>query len=948
MKTVVCNYEAARLKALHQYQILDTAPEQAFDDLVFLAAQICDTPIALINFIDANRQWFKAKVGLDIQQMPLNMGFCRFCLEQKDTLVIPDTLLDVRFSTEVVVISEPHVRFYAGVPLFAPGGEVIGTVSIVDSTPREISPKHLESLQAISRLIVRQLEIRRNLAELSYIKTEYQQAQVALHQSKSTLHSFFDSAPMMMGIVELVDHDILHISDNLSAARFFGLTSEATQNCCEQEIGTAHLCLQQWRHYFQQAEQTQSPVRFEDVYDTPQGRKWLSATISLIAGSSSERFSQGDATRSQFAYILEDISERQQAQEQLRWKETLLHSMNSVSPLAFYVVDKYTDNILYFNDRFCEIWGITHLKTLMEQGELQHQDILPEVFKSVVDIPSFVNSCQVLQQTDDDCCVVEDEIALTNGRTIRRFSTQICDRYNQYCVRLYIFEDITDRKQTEQKFREQAALLDVATDAIILQDLSDIILLWNQSAVNLYGWKTAEAIGKNANQLLNHGSSSPYSEIRNTVLKSGHWQGELHKTNRVGKELIVESRWTLVRDEHNQAKSILVVDTDITQRKQLEKQFLRTQRMESIGTLASGIAHDLNNVLSPILMSVQLLKNKATDQSNHQILSIIETNVKRGANLVKQVLSFVRGVEGDRTIIQVKHLITDIQQIIHQTFPKSIEFIAEIQPDLSPVCGDSTQLHQVLINLCVNARDAMPNGGTLSISAENIWIDEDNLQIHLDAQVGAYIVLTVSDDGTGINSALLDRIFEPFFTTKEFGKGTGLGLSTVIGIIKGHGGFITVSSCIDKGTTFKIYLPAVNTEITQVSADVEMPNGQGEMVLIVDDETAIQEITTSSLENHNYQAISANDGMEAIAIYTQNQNKISVAIIDMMMPNMDGATTIRTLQNLNSQLPIIAVSGLATSEQVLTNQSSGHITFLPKPYTTPELLQVLHKILHQQ
>ncbi|GBE91673.1 PAS domain S-box protein [Nostoc cycadae] len=936
METLICNYEVARLEALQQYQILDTPPEQAFDDLVSLAAQICDTPIALINFIDVNRQWFKAKVGLDIQQIPVGIGFCRFCLEKKDIVVIPDTLLDEDFAQEVVVTSPPYVRFYAGVPLFAPRGEVIGTLCVIDNVPREISPKQVESLQAISRLIVRQLDIRRNLGELSQIKTEYQQAQVALQESQSTLHSFFDSAPMMMGVVELGENNIFHVSDNLSAAQFFGLTPKIMQNRCEQKIGVAHSYLQRWRHYFDQAEQTQLPVRFEDVYDTPQGRKCLSATISVIVGSSSGR--------SQFAYIVEDISDRQQAETQLRWKETLLHSMNSVSPLAFYVVDKYTDNILYFNDRFCEIWGIVHLKELMEHQQLLHQDILAEVCKSIVDLPRFMNSCQVLQQTDN-CCVTEDEIALTDGRTIRRLSTQICQQNNQYCVRLYIFEDITVQKQTEQKFREQAALLDVATDAIILRDLSDKILLWNQSATNLYGWTTTEALGKNANQLLNHNCLPQYSEIRNLVLEHGHWQGELQKNNRSGKQLIVESRWTLVRDEHNQAKSILVVDTDITQRKQLENQFLRTQRMESIGTLASGIAHDLNNVLSPILMAVQLLKNKNTEQNQPQILSIIETNVKRGANLVKQVLSFVRGTEGDRTIIQVKHLIMDIQQIIQQTFPKSIEFIAEIQPDLSTVCGDSTQLHQVLLNLCVNARDAMPTGGNLSISAENIWLDADYVQIHLDAQVGAYIVLTVSDSGIGINSTLLDRIFEPFFTTKEFGKGTGLGLSTVMGIIKGHGGFITVSSCMGQGTTFKVYLPAVHTEdVTEIWAEAEISKGQGELILVVDDETAIQSITASALANHNYQTICASDGMEAIAVYTQHQNKISAAIIDMMMPNMDGATTIHQLTTINPQIPIIAVSGLATSEQVPT----GQIVFLPKPYSTPELLAFLHKILHSQ
>jgi CheY-like chemotaxis protein len=369
--------------------------------------------------------------------------------------------------------------------------------------------------------------------------------------------------------------------------------------------------------------------------------------------------------------------------------------------------------------------------------------------------------------------------------------------------------------------------------------------------------------------------------------------------------------------------------------------------MESIGTLASGIAHDLNNVLSPIVMSVQLLKNKCSDRNTQQILSIVENNAKRGANLVKQVLSFVRGIEGDRTVLQLKHLILEMQQIVQQTFPKAIAITTEIQPDLFPVCGDSTQLHQVLMNLCLNARDAMPEGGNLSITAENISIDRNYTKMHLDAQIGTYIVLAIADTGLGIKNEFLDRIFEPFFTTKQFSNGTGLGLSTVMGIIKGHGGFITVSSCVGS-TIFKVYLPAVHTDTYHSSDNREILAGYGEWILVVDDEAAIREITTTSLENHNYNTISASDGVEAMTIYAQHQDKISAAIVDIIVPNMDGATTIRALQKMNPQLPIIAVSGLATSEQIPINKASGHTAFLPKPYTVQQLLTALHTVIHNR
>ncbi|MDJ0703598.1 MAG: GAF domain-containing protein [Leptolyngbyaceae cyanobacterium MO_188.B28] len=514
----------------------------------------------------------------------------------------------------------------------------------------------------------------------------------------------------------------------------------------------------------------------------------------------------------------------------------------------------------------------------------------------------------------------------------------------------HVLSNAINRKQTEQKIREQAALLDVATDAICVRGIENQILFWNQGAERLYGWTADEALGKDANQLLYRNLSPQLGEIQQALAEKGEWQGELSQVTKADQDIIVESRWTWVRDDAGDPKSTLIVNTDVTEKKQLEAQFLRAQRLESLGVLAGGIAHDLNNILTPILASTKLLPLRFpnADPQSQRLFEMLKISAERGAALVKQVLSFSRGVEGEYVVLQVRHLISEIKQIAEETFPKSIELHTNIPRDLWPIHGDATHLHQVLMNLCINARDAMPNGGVLSISAENLLSDQHFAQRNLEAQVGPYILITISDTGNGISHDILDRIFDPFFTTKEVGQGTGLGLSTVMGIVKKHGGFVAVHSEVGQGSQFRVYLPTVETpEVLQVE-DSEPLTGQGEWVLIVDDEALIREMAKTSLETYNYKVLTAKGGIEAIALYAQHKDEIKAVLMDMMMPTMDGVATIRTLQKINPQVQIIAVSGLTASDQLTAAMAIGVDTFLPKPYTSDALLNILHEALNGQ
>ncbi|HMD60282.1 MAG TPA: PAS domain S-box protein [Opitutaceae bacterium] len=416
---------------------------------------------------------------------------------------------------------------------------------------------------------------------------------------------------------------------------------------------------------------------------------------------------------------------------------------------------------------------------------------------------------------------------------------------------------------------------------------------------------------------------------------------------RKGGELVTALLTVSAAREHSgDAPHIIAMLEDVTEKRKLEEQVLRAQRIESVGMLAGGIAHDLNNILAPMLMAAGLLKGKLTEPRDQAIVTIIEQGAQRGAAIIRQLLTFSRGLEGERGDVQVRHLIKDMVDIVRETFPRNVEIEPKVPTDLWVVKGNATQLHQVLMNLCLNARDAMPKGGRLIITTQNVRLTEENANLNPLAKPGRFVVVKVADTGHGIPKEIMDRIFEPFFTTKAVGQGTGLGLSTVVGIVKNHGGSVTVYSEPGKGTEFKVYLPVADSSQAAAQAPVTAaPLGRGELVLLVDDEPAIREATKQVLEKSGYRVVTAANGADALRTFVQNRDAVRLVLTDMMMPVMGGAPLIRALRIIEPKVSIVAMSGLdeAISQEDL--EALNFPEFVTKPCDAGQLLHALHRAL---
>lgn len=514
------------------------------------------------------------------------------------------------------------------------------------------------------------------------------------------------------------------------------------------------------------------------------------------------------------------------------------------------------------------------------------------------------------------------------------------------------FRDVTEDELTRQKvsiaqrrIAEQAELIDAVNDAIIVRGLDGVVRHWNRAAETIYGIPAEEAIGQEIGDLL----GIAFAHYDAITLREGYYAEEVPHRTEDGRSLVLDCRWQLLRADDGTPDAILSVDTDVTEWRRDEDLRARASRMESLGTFAGGIAHDLNNVLTPILMSTQMLRSMEQDPSRRELLDTMEAAAHRGADMIRQVLSFARGVDGRRERVAVEQLLEEIRRFAGEMLPAEIRLEIEVEDELPDVLGDSTQLLQVLSNLVTNARDAMPRGGRLDLSASLLHLADRLSAESYRVPPGEYLLIDVVDSGVGMPAHVVEKIFEPFYTTKSVGKGTGLGLASSLAIVRSHGGALRVYSELGRGTRFSMLLPAVaRTDRTPARATPSarpISRGRGELVLVVDDDQPIRTIAARTLEEHGYRVLTAGHGREALTIIDDLGGRLDLVLTDMMMPVMDGAATTAELEQRYPHLPVIAASGLTSEGGAERSAGMGVAAFLPKPYTTELLLSTVRVVL---
>jgi PAS domain S-box-containing protein len=962
--------ELRRLQALRDLRVLDTPDEPAFDELVQLAAHVCRAPAAVLTLVDESRQWFKARVGIGLRETHRDASFCAHTILGDGVLVVADATHDERFADNPLVTGEPGIRFYAGAPLLDRAGNALGSLAAIDFVPRSVEPVQTDLLVKLARQASAQLELRQLLDQQRLVAQEAVESEMraARRRAAAEIAQIFSLSGDLIGITGTNGHfrqvnPAFERVLGFPAADLIGLAFTELIHPDDQPAA---------REELQRLVTAESSRSFSNRVRTRTGHwRWIEWN-AVRAPDSETVYAVG-----------RDLTDHRRLQQQRDSERDVLEALAQGMPLA-----EALHQLLQAVERdFPHV--IASILLMTPDGQrLRHlaaPSLPQEACRAIDGLPVAAGSgaCGTAAYTGQ-LTVVEDtstDPSWTDFRELARvFSLHACwsmpilssigrvlgtfALYRRHrggpgeeelavirrgahlaglaIERHQLFQTLL---QNEHRLR---TLVEEARDAVVQLTPELRIEGLNAAFETITGWPRDRWLGQPFVDVVHEAERNRANEVFGRVLRGEKvppFELRLQQPN--GNRLTLEFSATPDYSAGTMG-GLMAIGRDLTARKELEEQLQQAQRMESVGQLAGGVAHDFNNILAVILMQASLIESlEHPPPSIAEGLQQIRMAAERAAGLTRQLLTFSRRQHMELRDVDLSQVVDDLGKMLRRILGEDIELRTSSAGKLPLVHADVGMIEQVIMNLVVNARDAMPRGGLLTISTAVEVSPKQAGGLPFQSLNQRAVVLTVTDTGSGIPAEIVPRIFEPFFTTKEVGKGTGLGLATVYGIVRQHGGAVDVDSEVGRGTRFRVLLPAV--EGPAAAADRTAPvaelRGGDETVLVVEDEAVVRALVRLVLEQKGYRVIEAVSGATAVALWEQGLS-FDLLLTDMIMPGgVSGQELAQLILARRPDLPVIYTSGYsgdAVAQGFLLTEGKD---FLQKPFGPIKLLTTVRAAL---